>query len=81
MGRILRRWEDRKWDHTLAEAARVEAGFETMEAYIWRRHKTTGRMQETRVEMWWWEQAGINIAGVRETVTAAAEADEDGMEE
>ena len=32
--------------------------------------------------MGWWEQAGIDLAGERETtLAAAAEAEEDGMEE
>ena len=31
--------------------------------------------------MRWWEQAGIGMAGSRETMTEAAEVDEDGMED
>ena len=29
----------------------------------------------------WWEQAGIDMAGSRETMEEAAEVDEDGMED
>ena len=32
-----------------------------------------------RVGVMWWEQAAIDLAGARETVTAAEEADRDGM--
>ena len=38
-------------------------------------------MQGTRVGMWLWEQAGIDISGARETDSAAEEVDEDGLEE
>ena len=33
-GQLLWRREDGKWHYTLAEAAREESGFETMETYI-----------------------------------------------
>ena len=39
------------------------------------------RKQGEWVWMRWWEQAGIDLAGARETAKAAAEADEDGLEE
>ena len=77
--------------------ARAEAGFELMETYIRRRQITVAqyiatrslldlceaaeRKQGARVGMWWWEQAGIDLAGARETAVAAAEANEDGLEE
>ena len=31
--------------------------------------------------VWWWDQAGINIAGAREVKARAAEAEEEGGEE
>ena len=31
--------------------------------------------------MQWWEQAGIELAGARETAAAVEEAEEDGLEE
>ena len=34
-----------------------------------------------QVGMCWWEKAGTDLAEARETATAAAEADKDGMEE
>ena len=37
------------------------------------------REKGARVGVWWQEQAGIDLAGARET--AAVEADEDGLEE
>ena len=71
-------------------AARAEAGFEPMETYIQRRQnpvtqyisprflmylcEESERKQGARVEVWWREQAGIDLAGARET--AAVEADE-----
>ena len=37
-----------KWEHTVAEAAREEAGLETMETYIWRRQNTVAQYIATR---------------------------------
>ena len=34
-GRLLWRQVDRKWEYTSAVTATEEAGFETMEEYIW----------------------------------------------
>ena len=39
--------------------------------------EATKRTPGARVGMRWWEQASIDLAGARETATAAAEADED----
>ena len=36
-GRLPQRRPDRRWEYTLVEAAREEAGFEPMETYIWQR--------------------------------------------
>ena len=70
-GQLPRRQADRKWGYTLTEAEKVEARFETMEAYIWKRQNTvvhyiamqsllglfeeTERMQGGGEGMWWWE--------------------------
>ena len=43
--------------------------------------KVTYRNQGEQVGMRWWEQAVLDLAGSRNTAMAAAEADEDGMEE
>ena len=48
MGRIQRRRGDGKWEYTSAEAEIVEAGFETMETYIRRRHNTVVQYIATR---------------------------------
>ena len=39
-----------------------------------------GRTPGVQVGERWWDQAGINLTGERETVTAVEESDEDGME-
>ena len=39
------------------------------------------RKQGARLGMRWWEQAGIDLVGVRETAEAMAEAEEDRLEE
>ena len=80
----------------MKEAAREEIGFELMETYISRRQNTVAQNIVTRpildlfeaaerkrggwVGMRQWEQEIIELAGARETA-AAAEADEDGLEE
>ena len=72
---------------------RAEAGFETMETYIRRRQNTVAQCIATRsimdlceaeerkqgewVGMRWWEQAGIDLAGTRETAEAVEEAEYD----
>ena len=33
------------------------------------------------MDIWWWEQSGLDLEGARETEAAAAEADEEGLEE
>ena len=94
MGQLPRRRSDGRWECTLAEAAREEVGFEMTETYIRRRQNLVAqyivtrtilemceaaeRKRGARVEMRWWEQAGVDLAGAREM---AAEADEDGLEE
>ena len=42
-GRLLQWWSDGKWEYTSAEAARAEAGFEMMDAYMWRRQNTVAQ--------------------------------------
>ena len=79
--RLPRRQIDRKWEYTSAAAARDKAGFEAMEEYIQRRQNTVaefiatqslmGLCEETertlgvRVQIRWWEKAGINLTGAR----------------
>ena len=79
------------------EASRAGEGFETMEAYILQMHNTFAkyittrllmglcearkRMQGVRVGVRWWEQAGIDLEGARETVATAAEEYKDGLED
>ena len=79
------------------EAARSEAGFETMEKYIRQRHNTVAQYIATRslldlceetdnntgeqVGMWWWEQVGIDLAGARETEAKVVEVEKGGIEE
>ena len=69
------------------EAAREEAGFELMETYIRRSQNTVvqyiavrpimklckaaDRKQGAWVGMQWWEQAGLDRVGERETAEAA----------
>ena len=95
MGRLPRRRTYEKWEYTLASEAREESGFEVMEEYSWRRQNTvtqfidtqslldlceeTERTPGARVGVWWWEQAGFDLAGARETTESAEEADGDGM--
>ena len=71
-------------------------GFETMETYIRKGKnmaaqyiatrslldlcKVKERKQVEHVCMRWWEQAGIDLAGERDTETRAAEEDEDGLD-
>ena len=68
-----------------------------MEAYIRKMHNTVAQyiatrslldlcnatdiMQGARAGIWWWEQAGIDMEGERETAEAAAGVEEDGLEE
>ena len=90
-GRIPQRTQDGRWRYTSAAAAREEAGFLTMEKYIRRRQNTVAQYIATRslldqcegserapgarVGMQWQEQAGIELAGVREAAAATAEGD------
>ena len=94
-GQLLWRRLDGKWDYTLAEAAREEARFETMDTHIRQRHnmvsqyivtrsllelcEVTERNQGAQAGMRWWKNAGIDLAGARETTKATSEAGEDGM--
>ena len=87
----------RKWETTSEEAAREEGRFEPMETYIWRRQnivaqyiamqtilylcKVADRKRGEQVGMRWREQARLELAGAREMSAAAAEAEEDGLEE
>ena len=68
-----------------------------VEDYIWKRKnmvtqhiatqslldlcEATKRTLGPRVVMQWWEQSCIDLAGTRETLAAAAEEDEYGVEE
>ena len=45
---ITRQRLDGKWQYTLAEAAREEAGFEPMETSIWRSQNTVAQYIATR---------------------------------
>ena len=79
------------------EAVGEEAGFDPMETFIRRWQNTVAQYIATRpildlceaseknwgvqVGMWWWKQAGIDLAVARETAEAAVETDTDGMEE
>ena len=38
---------DKKWEYTSTETAREEAGFKTMEEYIWRRKNTVAQYIDT----------------------------------
>ena len=92
MGQILQRRSDGEWEYTSAATTQEEAGFETMEEYIWQRQNTAAQYISARslldlceatektpgawVWMRWWEQADIDSAGARKTATAEAEADE-----
>ena len=84
---------DGKWEYTSAATAREEAGFQILEEYIQRRQNMVAQYNtiqslldlcegaewalRLRVGMWWWDQAGINMAGARE----AESAEEEGVEE
>ena len=90
MGRLRRRRADGNWEYTSAEASRDEVRFEPMETYIRQSQNTgvqyistqslldlceaTKRKQEAQVGMRWWDQAGIDLLGTRETAAEAAEA-------
>ena len=79
MWRLPRHKTDRKWTYNSVAMARKEAGLQTMEEYIQQRKNTvtqyiytrslldlcerTERAPGAQVGMWWWEQAGINLAG------------------
>ena len=78
-GRLPRRRLDGKWEYTLAEAERAEAGFEPMDTYIWRMQNMVAqyiamqslmglcemaeRKQGAQLGMWWWKKAVIYLAG------------------
>ena len=95
-GRLLRQRSDRRWEYTLADTAREEAGFEPMEIYIQTRQNTVAqyiatrpimdlcevvdRKHEARVGIRWWKQAGIDLGGTRDMATTAAEENKDGLE-
>ena len=48
IGRLPHQRLDGRWEYTLAEAAREEAGFETMETYVWQRHNMAAPYIKTR---------------------------------
>ena len=91
-GRLPHRRLHGNWYYTLEELTIAEAGFDLMEAYIRKRQNTSAHYiatrslldiceaaetkQRERVGMRWWEQAGIDLAGKRETVAAAAVGDD-----
>ena len=78
-GRLPQRKTDGEWYYTLAETSREEVGFQTIEEYILRRHKTDVQYIATQLLLdlceeeevssgaWvgirWWEQADINLTG------------------
>ena len=80
-GCLPRRWEYGNLEYTLAEVARVEAVFETMETYIRKIQNTstqyiatqsilglceaTERKQGEWVGIRWWEQEGIDMTGAK----------------
>ena len=88
-GRIPRRHTDRKWEYTSVAAAREEAVFETIEEYIWRMQNSfaqfiakqsltdlceeTERTPGARVGMRWWEKAGLDLEGAKETAVTEAD--------
>ena len=88
---LPQRTPEGKCTYTLVETAREEAEFLTMEEYIRRRQNIvaqyiatwsllylfegTERASGAQLGMWWWEQAGLNLAGAREAEAAAAERD------
>ena len=90
-GRLMWRKTDGKWIYTSVKTAREEEGFLTMEEYIRWRHNTVAqyiamrslldlcerpeKAPGARVGIWWWEQAGIDLAGAREAAVAAVAAD------
>ena len=47
-GQIERQRSYGRWEYTLTEAARVEAGFELMETYIWQRQNAVTQYIATR---------------------------------
>ena len=75
----------------MAEVTREEAGFLTMEDYIRRQQNTIAqyiamrslldlcegseRVPGEQLDMWWWEQVGIDLAGAREAAAETAEGD------
>ena len=81
----------------MAATEREGAGFQTMEECIRQQQNTVAQYIATRslldlfegserapgawVGMQWWDQVVINMAGARETVVAAAEAEYDRVEE
>ena len=80
----------------MAATAREEVVFEAMEEYIWRRYNAVAQFIATRslmelcedtekktgarVGMQWWEQAGLDLGGERETEAVEIEVEGDGME-
>ena len=96
-GRLPRQRLDGRWEYTLEEVAREDAGFELMETYIQQMQNTVTdyiatrpildlckaaeRKRGTWVGIRWWEQEGLELAGERETTAAAAEVDDDGLGE
>ena len=85
-GQLLQRTTDGTWKYTSLAAAREAAAFLTMDEYVRRRQNTVSQYIGTRslldlcqeserspgmrVGMRWWEQAGINLSGVREAAAA-----------
>ena len=73
----------------MAEVAKAETGFDTMDSYIWQRQnmvaqyittrlfldlcEATERRQGERVGMRWWEKAYIDLAGAMDTAAEVVE--------
>ena len=90
-GRIPWKQHDIKWEYTSVAESREEAGFKVMKEYIRRRKnrfaqfiatrsildlcKDTYRTPGGQVGVRWWKQAGIDLIGARERVSAAADKD------
>ena len=88
-GRLSQRTPDGKWRYTLAETARGEAGFWTIEKYIRRQQNIVAQYIFTRlmldlceglemapgprVGMQWWEKGVIDLVGAQEAAVVAAE--------
>ena len=99
-GRQPQKGRDGGWVYPPLEDAIAEEGLHEVEAYVSRRQNTVEqyistmpimdlclaakRRPGTRVEMWWWEQKGLDLEGMwtaaREAEGTEGEEDTDGTE-